>query len=63
MAAEGQSHRMASDIEKHMKQGCGIEFLHEGKYGTHWQSMLAKCLWRSDSEGEHGEEVGGAFQQ
>jgi len=31
MAAEGQSDRMASDMEVHMKQGCRIEFLHVGK--------------------------------
>ena len=31
MAAEGQSDRMASDMEVHMKQGCRTEFLHVGK--------------------------------
>jgi len=28
MAAEGQSNKMASDMEVHMKQRCGLEFLH-----------------------------------
>ena len=28
MAAEGQSDRMASDMEVHMKQRCVTEFLH-----------------------------------
>ena len=28
MAAEGQSDKMAPDMEVHMKQRCGIEFLH-----------------------------------
>ena len=28
MAAEGQSDRMVSDMEVHMKQRCEIEFLH-----------------------------------
>jgi len=28
MAAEGQSDKMASDMEVHMKQSCGIELFH-----------------------------------
>jgi len=28
MAAEGQSDKMASDMEVHMEQKCGTEFLH-----------------------------------
>ena len=31
MAAEGQSDRMVSDMEVHMKQKCGTEFLHVEK--------------------------------
>ena len=31
MAAEGQSDRMVSDMEVHMKQRCGTEFLHVEK--------------------------------
>ena len=31
MAAEGQSDRMASDMEVHLKQRCGIECLHVEK--------------------------------
>ena len=35
-----------------------------GKDSTHWHSsMLAECFWRSNSECEHSEAVGGAFQQ
>ena len=34
------------------------------KNGTHWHlSMLAECLWRPNNVGEHGEAVGGVFQQ
>jgi len=35
IAAEGQSDKMASDIEMDMKQMCAIEFLHAEKNGTH----------------------------
>jgi len=36
MAAEGQSEKMASDMEEWVKQRCVIEFLHVGeKNGTH----------------------------
>ena len=31
MAAEGQCGRMASDMEEHLKQRSGIEFLHVEK--------------------------------
>jgi len=31
MAAEGQSHKMTSDMEVHMKQRCVTEFLHVEK--------------------------------
>jgi len=31
MAAEGQSDKMASDLEMHMKQRCFIEFFQAGK--------------------------------
>jgi hypothetical protein len=31
MAAEGQSDKMASDMEVHMKQSCVTEFLHADK--------------------------------
>ena len=31
MAAEGQSDKMASDMEARMKQRCGFEFLHTEK--------------------------------
>ena len=35
MAAEGQSDKLASDMEGHMEQRCVIEFLHIGKNGFH----------------------------
>ena len=35
-----------------------------GKNGTHWHSsVLAECLWRSNSGCQHREAVGGEFQQ
>ncbi|MEQ5154436.1 hypothetical protein ABN254_21715, partial [Providencia rettgeri] len=34
MAAEGQSDKMASDMEVHMKQRCVTNFLHAGKCDT-----------------------------
>jgi len=46
MAAEGQSDKMVSDIEVHLKQSCGIEFLHAEENDTCWHSpTLAECLW------------------
>ena len=41
MAAEGQSDKMASDMEVCMKQRCVIEFLHAEKNGTHWHSLIS----------------------
>ena len=64
MAAERHSDRMASDMEVCMKQRCAIEFLHVGKYCTHWHSlMLTECLWRPSSECEYSEVMCGVFQQ
>ena len=60
-AAEGQSDRMASDMEVHMKQKCVTEFLHMEKMA--YLSTLAKCLWRPNCGCERSEAVGGAFQQ
>jgi len=34
MAAEGESNKV-TDMEVHMKQRCGTEFLHVEKDGTH----------------------------
>ena len=45
MAAEGQSDKMASDMEVCLKQRCGIEFLHAEKKAstdTCWMFMEAK---------------------
>ena len=42
MEAEGQSDRMASDIEMHMKQKCVTEFLHVAKMAPidiHWHLL------------------------
>ena len=47
MAAEGQSDKMASDIEVPVKQS----------------ETLAECLWTLNSGCEHGKAVGGVFQQ
>jgi len=45
MAAEGQSDRMASDMEASMKQRCVTEFLHTEKKCTSWHSsMLAEIF-------------------
>ena len=37
-AAEGQSDKMASNMEVQMKQRCETEFLHEDKNCTHWHA-------------------------
>jgi len=34
MTAEGQSNKMASDMEEHVKQRCVIEFLHAEKIAS-----------------------------
>ena len=48
MVAEGQSDKMASDMEAPMKNG--TEFLHAEKIGTlQYSSMLAECFWRPNS--------------
>lgn len=63
MAEEGQSDRMASDMEVCMKQRGGTEFFHDGKNGTHWYSLtLTERLWRPSSACEHSGVVGAAFQ-
>ena len=53
MAAEGQSDRMASDMEVQMKQRGGIEIPPCRKNGTHGHSlMFAECWWRPTSRCE-----------
>ena len=55
---------MVSDMEVCMKQQCVTEFLHAEKNGIHWcSSTPAEHLWRPNSECEHSEAVGAAFQQ
>ena len=64
MAAEGQSDKMASDMEVQMKQKCVTEFLDVEKFCTHWHSStLGEHLRRPNSGCEHTEAVGAAFQQ
>ena len=65
MAAEGQSDKIVSDLEVHMKQRGVTEILcAEKKRDIHWHSsMLAEHLWRSNRGCEHSEAVGGVFQQ
>ena len=64
MAAEGQSDRMASDMEECMKQRGVTEFLHAEKKSTPWQSLtLAECFQSPTSGCEHSEAVGDTFQQ
>ena len=63
MAAEGQSDKMASDVEVRTEQRCVTEFLQVEKNGTHWHSsMIAEHLQRLNSGCQHSEAVGGAFQ-
>jgi len=63
MAAEGQSDKMASDMEVCMEQRHLTEFL-RGKNGTHWHPlMFAERWWRPNSGYELREAVSSAFQQ
>jgi len=62
MAAEGQSDKMASDVEMHMKQRCVTEFLHLEKNDTpSHSSSLAESFWSSNSGHKHSEEISDAF--
>ena len=60
MVAEGQSDKMASDMEV-----CNeTEPSTQGKKGTHWHSLtLAEHLWKPNTEHQHSEVVHGVFQQ
>ena len=60
MAAEGQSDKMASGIEMHMKQWYVTELFHVEKIAA---VDLAEHLWRPNSECEHSEAVDSVFQQ
>ena len=49
MAAEGQSDKMASDMEVHMKQRCVTEFLHVEKMAPidiHWRSEVVSGVFQ-----------------
>jgi len=61
MAAEGQSDRMVSDTEEHLKQRCVIEFLHmENSVPTDIQQCLLKVHGDQQVDVcEHSEAVGG----
>jgi len=56
--ADGQFDRLASDMEVHMKQRDGTEFLHLEKKAA---SDVHQCLLNIC--GDHSEVVGGTFQQ
>ena len=62
MAAEGQSDKMVSDMEVHMKHRCVTEFHHEEKMAP-IVTYIDICFWRPNSRCEQSEMVGGAFQQ
>ena len=60
MAVEGQSDKMASDMEV---QRCGIEFLHVEKMAPidiHWYML---DVYGDQTRDEYSEVVGGVFQQ
>ncbi len=51
MAEEGQSDRMASDMEVHITQRGGIKFPHAEKNGTYqYALMLAEYFRRTNNE-------------
>jgi len=60
MAAEGQTGKMVSDMEVHMKKWCVTELFHVEKIAA---VDLAEHLWRPNSECEHSEAVDSVFQQ
>jgi len=63
MAADGQSDKMASDMEVYMKKRCLIEFSMQKKENVSIDIlMLAEHLWRPNTGCEHSEVVGTAFQ-
>jgi len=61
-AAEGQSDKMAPDMEVHIKQMC-IWIPPWLKHCTQWHSTLAEHSWRPNNGCYHSEAVGGVFQQ
>ena len=63
MAAEGQSDKVASDMEVRMKQRVELNSS-TGKTG-HSLTFTDNCsvLWRPNSGCEHSEAVSGVFQQ
>jgi len=64
MAAEGQSDKMASEMEVCMKQKCVVKVLQlKKKWTLSHSSILTEHLWRPNSGCEHSEAVGGVFQQ
>ena len=64
MAVVEQSDKLISEIEVHLKQRRGIEFLLVKKNCTHWHSSkLTECFWRPNIECEHHEVMTAVFQQ
>ncbi len=61
--AEGQTDKMASDMEVHMKHRCVIEFLHVHIEFLHNSLVLTEHLQRPNSGCEHNEVGSGPFQQ
>ena len=62
MTAEGQSNKMASDMEVRMKQRCVIEFLHAEKIAANDIHRRLPNVY-GDQTVDVSEAVGGAFQQ
>ena len=64
MVAEGQSDRMASDMEVHMKQRGATEFLHAEKTAlSDIYRHLVNVSRDQTVDAEHSEAVDGIFQQ
>ena len=64
MVVEGQSDKMVSDIEVHMKQRKMCHWIPPcGKNGTYWHSsILAEHWWRPACGCGHNKAVGGSTQ-
>ena len=63
MAAEGQSDKMVSDMEVHVKQRCVTEFLHAEKMAPTDIHLCLLNIYGDQTVHVNTEAVGGAFQQ
>ena len=63
MEAEGQSDKMASDIEMDMKQMCVIEFLHAEKMAPIDIRLCLLNIFEDQMECAYRDVVGGVIQQ